>query len=450
MKPWNIVYIHTHDSGNVFSPYGYKVPTAAIEEFARDAVVFRNAFCAAPTCSPSRAAMLTGRYPHSAGMMGLTNRGFRMKDYDMHLVNLLKQQGYHTVLSGIQHEAAHFAKPEEGAKVIGYDENITTKTYLKGMKDRSQWDMENVHNTCSWLSQNGKKKPFFLSMGFFCTHRPYPPGNAEEVNFIRPPAAYPDEPAIRADFAGHCLALERVDAGVKLVLETLKKTGLYERSIIVFTTDHGVPYPFAKSFLYDSGIAVAFIMRVPKSPANGTLNEHLISQVDFVPTLLDLLKIPAEESLEGISFADYFREEGDMEAKRGAIFAEMNFHTSYEPARCIRTGRYKYIEYLDSTYQGQNLSNVNESPTKSWYMSHGLRNRLKPMKGLYDLAYDPMEKNNVIDVREYREIAQQLANRLHQWQIETQDPLLDGSFVWKDEWLVNAKTSEEPDDYEKK
>lgn len=453
MKQWNVVYLHTHDSGNLFSPYGFKVPTDRIEQFAKDAVVFRNAFCAAPTCSPSRAALLTGKYPHTAGMLGLCNRGFQLHDYDEHLVNLLKQQGYHSVLSGIQHEAAHFANPQEGAKIIGYDENITTETYLKAVGDKRIWDRENTENTCKWLKEKGSAKPFFLSMGFFCTHRPYPQGEPKEADFIRPPATYPDEPEIRADFKQHCLALEHVDACVDRVITTLKETGLYENSIIVFTTDHGVAYPFGKSFLYDAGISVAFIMRVPGSPANGTMNEDLISQVDFVPTLCDLLETEQPQHCQGISFAGAFGTTATEALKRDKIYAEMNFHTSYEPARAVRTKRYKYIQYLDESYDGQNLSNVNPSPTKDWYLEHGLRDRKKPLKALYDLAYDPLEKNNVIDIPEYQQIKDELEQVLLQWRIETNDPLLDGELTWKPEWIVNKKSSEvpsskNPDDYE--
>ena len=79
----NVLYIHTHDSGRILSPYGYKTPTPKMEDFAGEAAVFRNAYCAGPTCSPSRAAMLTGTYPHQTGMLGLAQRGFSMTAADI-------------------------------------------------------------------------------------------------------------------------------------------------------------------------------------------------------------------------------------------------------------------------------------------------------------------------------------------------------------------------------
>ena len=111
----NIIYIHTHDSGRYLQPYGYPVETPNMMRLAQGSTLFRKACCAGPTCSPSRAALLTGTYPHCNGMLGLAGRGFSLRDYDMHLVRWLSKHGYLTALSGIQHEA-----PD--GNVIGYDE----------------------------------------------------------------------------------------------------------------------------------------------------------------------------------------------------------------------------------------------------------------------------------------------------------------------------------------
>src|SRR5665647_1522105 len=115
MKKWNIVYMHTHDSGRYWSPYGYALPTPNLMDFARESTLFRHCYCAGPTCSPSRAALLTGRSPHACGMMGLAHRGWQLHDYSQHLAAFLNRQGYHTALCGIQHEA-----PDAG--MIGYGE----------------------------------------------------------------------------------------------------------------------------------------------------------------------------------------------------------------------------------------------------------------------------------------------------------------------------------------
>ena len=100
----NVIYINTHDSGRMLSPYGYDIPTENLKKLAKDSVVFTNAFCAGPTCSPSRAALLTGIFPHQNGMLGLAQRGFSLYNPEKHLANFLRSNGYNTCLCGIQHE----------------------------------------------------------------------------------------------------------------------------------------------------------------------------------------------------------------------------------------------------------------------------------------------------------------------------------------------------------
>jgi len=121
----NLVYIHTHDMGKTISPYGHSAPTENIMAFAKEATVFTNSFCVAPTCSPSRAGLLTGTYPHQNGMLGLAQRGFNLNDYSQHLVQFLSRHGYTTVLSGIQHEAGWYLE-NSGADVVGYEINLTS------------------------------------------------------------------------------------------------------------------------------------------------------------------------------------------------------------------------------------------------------------------------------------------------------------------------------------
>ena len=139
----NILYIHTHDTGKVISPYGYNTPTPNMMCFAKEALKFNKAFCASPTCSPSRAALLSGMYPHQVGMLGLSQRGFEM-DMSKHLVTYLKAQGFYTVLSGIQHEASWYLDHEKGAKMIGYDENLTTSIAGYKEEDFVLWDEKNA------------------------------------------------------------------------------------------------------------------------------------------------------------------------------------------------------------------------------------------------------------------------------------------------------------------
>ena len=146
----NLIYINTHDSGRYFAPYGYSVDTPAIMAFARQSTVFRNAFCTAPTCSPSRAAMLTGQSAHESGMIGLVHRGFTLAQPKRHLAWFLRGQGFETALCGIQHEAVT-------AEELGYEQIIVS--------DReAQWpdnDMLNADAACEFLMKK-HDRPFLL------------------------------------------------------------------------------------------------------------------------------------------------------------------------------------------------------------------------------------------------------------------------------------------------
>lgn len=121
-KP-NILYIHSHDTGRYIEPYGYPVPTPNLQRFAEGGALFRNAHSAAPTCSPSRAAPLTGQWPHSCGQLGLVNRGFLLRDTEKQLATMLSTAGYHTALAGIHHVVRDPA-------TVGYDEVLTSRKWL--------------------------------------------------------------------------------------------------------------------------------------------------------------------------------------------------------------------------------------------------------------------------------------------------------------------------------
>ena len=100
----NVIYIHTHDMGRYISPYGHAVPTPHLQRFAERSTLFRQAYCCGPTCSPSRAGLLTGVTPHESGMLGLAHRGFVFSHPELHLAAYLKEKGFLTVLCGMQHE----------------------------------------------------------------------------------------------------------------------------------------------------------------------------------------------------------------------------------------------------------------------------------------------------------------------------------------------------------
>lgn len=451
----NVLYIHTHDSGRMLSPYGYKVPTPNLERFAGEAAVFRNAYCAGPTCSPSRAAMLTGTYPHQTGMLGLAQRGFSM-DCSRHLVAYLNGKGYDTALCGIQHEVGWYLDLKQGAERIGYGEELTRDHSGFRQEDLVKWDQENAGEVCTWLRNRSQgreeRRPFFLSYGMYATHRRFPDEPDPEIcpDLVVPPYPIPDNAETRRDFAGFLASVKSADKCFGQVMACLKAEGFWENTIVLFTTDHGIANPFAKCTLFDSGIGVALMIHAPGAKGNGKVIDQLVSHVDVFPTLCELLGMERPDYLEGVSLVPLL--DGGEEPVREDIFAEINFHTSYEPARCVRTMRYKYIRYYDDSYLGMNLSNIDESRTKDYFMEQELMSRTKEKEALYDLIYDPGERRNLAGEPEYGAVLQDMRSRLRAYEERTKDPILMGPIEVKPGWKVNRKecqkaSSQNPDDY---
>lgn len=444
----NILYLHTHDSGKILSPYGYQVPTPYLAKFAKDATLFQNAFCVSPTCSPSRSSMLTGMYPHQVGMFGLSQRGFKI-DTSKHLVRYLNECGFYSVLCGIQHEAGWYLDHEAGSKQLGYQLDLTSDNSCYEQEELGKWDKENAKQLGEWLANYKQEQPFFVSYGMYSTHRRYAQLNDDiDVNQVNPPYPIPNNEETRLDHARYLSSARIADECIETVIEALKQSGHYEDTVILFTTDHGLANPFSKCNLFDSGIAVSLIMRVP-TQKHGQVIDSLVSHLDVFPTLCELLELPKPEWLEGKSFAKCFI---DKDAKtRTEVFSEINFHTSYEPIRSVRTERYKYIRYYDLDYLKINYSNIDESTTKDFFMNHELDKKEKYVEALYDLVYDLGERHNCI--LEKPEVASQLRSSLEKEMIRTNDPLCKGAIELQSGWKVNKKTclhasSKNADDYE--
>jgi N-sulfoglucosamine sulfohydrolase len=386
----NIVYLHSHDTGRHIQPYGHQVPTPNIQRLADQGLLFRQAFSAAPVCSGSRAALLTGEYSHTNGMLGLAHRGYRLADYDHHLVHTLRAAGYRSTLIGEQHVSGD---PED----IGYDEVVelgsTQASEVAPAAARAIRDADG---------------PYFLSVGFFETHRDFfEPTSVRDALYSLPPANLPDTPATRRDMAAYKASARSLDQGVGTVLDAIED----ENTLVIFTTDHGLAFPGAKATLTDRGIGVLLIIRGPGGFTGGKVSDELVSQIDIFPTICELLGIERPAWLRGKSL---------LSETNDAVFAEITFHAAYEPQRAVRTKRYKYIR----RYERPVLANIDDSPSKDYLLAHGLAERDAPEEALYDLVFDPNEAHDIAG--DEPEIAAELRARLQAWMEETSDPLLDG------------------------
>src|SRR4051812_48183612 len=336
-------------------------------------------------------------------MLGLAHRGYRLADYDHHLVHTLRAAGYTSTLIGEQHVSAD---PLD----IGYDHVVEL---------RSHQASEVAPAAAKAIRETDG--PSFLSVGFFETHRDFfEPTSVRDALYSLPPANLPDTPATRRDMAAYKASARALDQGVGTVLDAIED----DSSLVVFTTDHGLAFPGAKATLTDRGIGVLLIVRGPGGFTGGRVSDALVSQVDVFPTICELLGIEPPEWVRGSSLLPLVRKEATE--INDAVFAEITFHAAYEPQRAVRTGRYKYIRRFENGHDGPVLANIDDSPSKDLLVAHGLAERAQAEEELYDLGFAPGGAATLAAAPAYAAVREGLRARLRRWMEETAAPLLDG------------------------
>ncbi len=375
----NVIYLHSHNTGRNLGCYGAPVDTPNIDELAREGVLFRKVFCASPSCSASYASLMTGQYAHKHGLIGLAHCGSKMHNPEDHLAWRLRELGFQTKLIGLQHVIPWGSEAELGYQGVVGPKDLPSNS---GMRCRIVAD---------WLRQN-QEQPFFLDIGLS------------------------DELAGLQDAEHLESAIQHLDEGVGIVLDALKETGLDENTFVIFTTDHGTPFAKANATLYDDGLGVALIVLGPGGYEGGKVVDALVSQIDVLPTLFDLLGQDVPSDCEGSSILPLAR--GEADAVRWAVFAETNDHVSCDALRCIRTPRYKYIRHFANS-AGVQLA-------KSPHTDSEVGTEPQEHEMLFDLLSDPHELQNLVDNREYLAIKEELSRMLDEWMKETDDPILDG------------------------
>ncbi|MCE5218510.1 sulfatase [bacterium] len=403
----NVIYINSHDTGRYLQPYGYAVRTPNLQRLAEQGVLFRQAYNAGPTCSPSRAALVTGQCPHSCGMTGLAHRGFALKDYSHHLQHTLQRNGYRTYFTGAQHVAGGPGKPPW--ETIGYD----------------KWLGHQGHLAARDFLDSRPTEPFYLEVGFNNTHREFeaPQDPRDDPRYTMPPSCLPDVPEVRRDFARFRSDAALLDAKMGMVFEALDRNGLADNTLVICTTDHGIAFPRMKCQLTDHGMGVMLILRGPGDFTGGKVIDGMVSHMDLFPTLCEYLGLEAPDWLEGVSFLPLVR--GEAEQVREYLTSEVTYHAAYEPMRCLRTPRYKYIRRFDER-SSMVFPNTDDGSSKAFLMHNGWASQPREQEMLYDLIFDPCETNNLVDRTDLHSTLLDLRQKLEQWMRDTKDPLLDG------------------------
>lgn len=411
----NVLYIHSHDTGRYVQPYGHAIPTPNYQRLATEGVLFRQNFCIGPTCSPSRAALLTGQTPHSCGQLGLAHRGFELQHPERHLAWTLRNAGYSTTLIGVQHVTRDPAR-------TGYEQ-------APPIASRKAVDVTPA--AVEFLRGVPRDRPFFLDVGFQETHRVFHEANpaqsaAEDARYCLPPAPLPDTPETRRDMADFKASARVLDGAIGQILDTLDETGLADDTLIILTTDHGIAFPHMKCNLTDHGTGVLLIVRGPVSSPGlrgGREVDAMVTHLDVFPTVCDVTDIGPPDWLQGTSLLPLAR--GEVETLHEAVFGEVNYHVPYEPQRSARTTRWKYIRRYDQ-YGKPLLANCDDGLSKDVWLRYGWSDQDTVPEQLYDLVFDPQERHNVAAESRYGTVLVEMRERLERWMRETDDPLLEG------------------------
>ena len=413
----NVLMITCHDLGRHIGCYGVKtVHTDNIDGLAKKGVRFQNYFATDCVCSPSRGSILTGRYPQANGLMGLTHQpwGWSFKKGEKHVAAILGEAGYETTLVGLQ----HVTSGDPGS--LGYQHVLS--------KNRKA--AETVQATRELLQKARKQnRPFFIKAGFFEVHRPFTVGtDTKKGVFV--PHYLKDTPEIREDLARFQGTIRFFDTCVGEILDALRNSHVAESTLVIFTSDHGIPYPGAKWCLYDPGIETTLIMYHPGTELEGgKVFQQLMSNVDFLPTLLDILGVDIPQNLQGHSFKEVI-EGTKTDPPRNEIFAQRTSHALRDnTSRTVRTTRYKLIRYFEpgrliefpTDAVPQRVAEHTERPKRNMVR--------RPVVQLFDLKEDPHERNDLAASPEYASIARDLSDRLWRWMEDVGDPILDGPLV---------------------
>lgn len=411
----NIVVVICHDLGRHLGCYGMEeVRSPNIDRFAAPGIRFENSFCTAPQCSPSRGALWTGRFSHANGLVGLAHGGFanELNPDERHFAQMLREAGYETRLFGVQHESKTPSR-------LGYDHVHTEWSCgdLAGAFEKTLADREE------------SAAPLFAQIGFFEPHRPFPHDDVEALPLDRltVPPYMPDIPEVREDLADMEASIASMDLAFGRILAAIESSAISDNTLILFTADHGIAFTHAKTTLYDPGLEVPLILSAP-GVDGGVIRPEMISNVDVLPTLLDVLGMPKPDNLQGRSFFPLLH--GGAYTPNQNIFAEKTYHTYYDPMRAVRSSRWKLIANFEFA-PWQEMSPDFDCNTKGYVaVSRALNLPYKlqyhPPLELYDLEVDPCEQNNLADSPGHREIRNELARGLRQWMRDTGDPLLDG------------------------
>ncbi len=433
----NVLIITTDDmSCDSVGVYGCRLPgtTPNMDRLAAASLRFNHAFVQVGNCMPSRNVMFSGRYAHNNGVEGF----YQVRNTYPVMADLLQSAGYYT---GIRHKVTHSTpwSPYPAWDVV-----------LDRQPDGTQLDQKNPSSYhlstrrgieearragkpfCLNLNISDPHKPFYGENGRMDENRPSRVFSPEEVPV---PGFLFDDPAVRRELALYYSSVRRADDSLGEILRALRESGEEERTAIIFLSDHGMPLPFAKTQLYFHSTRTPWMVRWPGVTRAGAVDDrHLISAVDLLPTLLDIVGLPHPPGLDGRSFAPILR--GGNQDGRDHVVAEYNENSGghRHPMRAIITRDHGYL--FNPWSNGTRAMATATKGTATYRRlvalapnDPALNARLRLFEHrvpeeLYAYSRDPDALRNLIDDPAHRAKRDELTARLEAWMVRTKDPML--------------------------
>ncbi|MBC7968172.1 MAG: sulfatase [Fuerstia sp.] len=434
LAPPNILFLLSDDhSYPFFCCYGDdNVRTPTLDRLASEGMKFHRFFTAAPQCVPSRAAYMTGRSPVAARM---TRFSSPLPREEVTFPELLREHaGYFTGICGRSYHLD--GSGNRAGEGIG---QLLEQHKMRTFADRVDFlntcpDAEVAQTVGEFLDQKPADKPFFLWANFSDPHHVWnaPAEFRPDPAALKLPAHWPDLPGMREQLADYCAEVNRVDRTIADVLDVLKRRGLLDTTLIVFTGDNGAALPHGKGSLYDPGSNVPMLVCWPGVVKAGGESRALLSGEDLGPTLLEAAGVKPHPKMSGISFLSLLK--GEPHSPRKYVFVERGPHGSapvtvnmsnsgYDLSRAVRSDRYKFIynctpwipySPVDSASGAAwtQIKAAHSEGTLAAGISATYFTTPRPVYELYDLEADPSELQNISGQPEVAAVERELRTAL--------------------------------------
>ncbi len=457
-KSPNILFVITDDqSFEHVGCYGDQaVRTPAIDRLAGEGVRFTNAYCAAPSCSPSRAGILTGQDIYRLEEGGILTGFIRNKFQVFPL--LLEEAGYFIGNTGKPYWPRTPDVPDTYALPIG---KVYAKNRLEPPAGISRHDY--AANFEQFLDEVPAGIPFFFWVGIGEPHLPHPQGlgaaTGIDASKIRIPSFYPEVPEIRSALSDYLAEIEWADRMLGKMIRSLEVRGWLENTVVVFTSDNGMPFPRAKATLYDFGVRMPLIVQWPQQIKAGRVVDDPVNLIDLAPTFLELAGIEVPRQMTGRSLTNLLASEksGRLDKNREFVVTAFEKHTLCRegnlgfPRRALHTEEWTYIRNYEPDRWpagGPNVliegwgiyGDIDPSGIKAYFTDHReepdftslfeLSFGKVPKEELYNKIEDPDMIHNLASDTAYQNVIQKLRRDLENYLRATHDPRMQGKSPW--------------------